>query len=107
MIDLFPSGPRDPRGLPQAIWDGLVGESLGTRPADKLLTVAAFDAGEELTAYFDALAVGDLLPDAPLFLAPGWYVNVPLEQTYTASWDVTPKPIRDLVAAPFSAVQRD
>ena len=79
----------------------------GTRPADKPLTVAAFDAGEELTAYVDALAVGDPLPDAPLFLAPGWYVNVPLEQTYMASWNVTPKPIRDLVAPPFSAVQRD
>ena len=43
-----------------------------------------------LTAYVDSLAVGDPLPDAPLFLAPGWYVNVPLEQTYMASWDVTP-----------------
>jgi hypothetical protein len=106
MIDLFPSGPRDPEGIAQAIWDELVGESLGTRPADKLLTVAAYDAGNELTAYVDALAVGALLPDAPLFLAPGWYVNVPLEQTYTASWDVTPKPIRDLVAAPRTAVQK-
>ena len=53
-----------------------------------------------LTAYVDALAVGDPLRDAPLFLAPGWYVNVPLERTYTASWGVTPKPIRDLVAPP-------
>jgi len=99
-IDLFPPGPRDPHGLAQAIWDELVGEPLGTRPADKLLTVAAYDAGDELTAYVDGLAVGDLLPDAPLFLAPGWYVNVPLEQTYMASWNVTPKPIRDLVAPP-------
>jgi hypothetical protein len=97
---LFPCGPRDPQGIAQAIWDELVGESLGTRPADKLLTVAAYDAGDELTAYVDALAVGDLLRDAPLFLAPGWYVNVPLERTYTASWGVTPKPIRDLVAPP-------
>jgi Protein of unknown function (DUF4058) len=106
MIDLFPTGPRDPQGIAQAIWDELAGESLGTRPADKLLSVAAYDAGNELTAYVDALAVGDLLPDAPLFLAPGWYVNVPLQQTYTASWDVTPKPIRDLVAPPRTASQQ-
>ena len=98
VIDLFPPGPRDPQGIAQAIWDELVGESLGTRPADKLLTVAAYDAGNELTAYVDALALGDLLPDAPLFLAPGWYVNVPLEQTYMASWNLAPKPIRDPVA---------
>jgi len=25
-------GPRDPQGIAQAIWDELVGESLGTRP---------------------------------------------------------------------------
>ena len=106
MIDLFPLETRDPQGMAQAIWDELAGESLGTRPTDKLLTVAAYDAGNELTAYVDALAVGDLLPDAPLFLAPGWYVNVPLEQTYTASWDVTPKPIRDLVAPPRTAAQQ-
>jgi hypothetical protein len=106
MIDLFPPGARDPQGIPQAIWDELVGGSLGTRPVDKLLIVAAYDAGNELTAYVDALVVGDVLPDAPLFLAPGWYVNVPLEQTYMASWDVAPKPIRDLVAPPRTAVQQ-
>jgi hypothetical protein len=105
MIDLFPPGTRDPQGIAQAIWDELVGESLGTRPAEKPLTVAAYDAGNELTAYVDALAVGELLSDAPLFLAPGWYVNVPLEQTYVASWDVAPKPIRDLVAPPSLAAQ--
>ena len=37
-------------------------------------------------------------------LAPGWYVNVPLEQTYMSSWDVAPKPIRDLVAPTTTAV---
>ena len=71
MIDLFPSGPRDPQGIAQAIWDELVGESLGTRPADKLLTVAAYDAGDELTAYVDALAVGDLLPRCPFISCTG------------------------------------
>ncbi len=86
--------------------DELVGEPLGTRRTDKPLSVAAFDAGDELTAYVDALAAGDVLPDAPLFLEPGWYVNVPLEQTYVASWDVTPKPIRDLVGSTRAAVPR-
>jgi hypothetical protein len=98
-IDLFPPGPRDPNGVAQAIWDELVGEPLAASPADKPFTVAAFDAGEPLTAYVDRVAVGDPLPDAPLFLAPGWYVNVPLEQTYQASWDVTPRPIRDILCA--------
>jgi hypothetical protein len=100
MIDPFPPGPRDPDGIAQAIWDELAGEPFARRPADKPLSVAAFDAGEPLTAYVDSVAVGEPLPEAPLFLAPGWYVNVPLEQTYMASWGVTPAPIRDLVSPP-------
>ena len=97
VIDLFPPGPRDPDGIAQAIWDELVGEPLATRTADQSRLVAAIDAGEALTAYVDSLSVGNPLPESPLFLAPGWYVNVPLEQTYEASWNVTPQPIRDLV----------
>ena len=97
VIDLFPPTPRDPDGIHQAIWDVLVGEPFEPRPSDKPLTVVGYDSGGELTAYVDPVAVGDLLPDVPLFLAPGWYVNIPLEQTYAASWEVTPKPIRELV----------
>jgi hypothetical protein len=32
------------------------------------------------------VAVGDVLPDMPLFLEPGVYVSVPLEATYQAAW---------------------
>ena len=98
-IDLFPPGSRDPEGIHKVIWDEFVGLPVEPRPANKPLTIASYDAGE-LTAYVDPIAVGELLPDAPLFLAPGWYVNIPLEQTYAASWSVTPKPIRDLVELP-------
>jgi Protein of unknown function (DUF4058) len=100
LVDLFPPTPRDPDGIHQAIWDELVGEQFEARPADKPLTVAGYDAGVPLTTYVDPVAVGDLLPDVPLFLAPGWYVNIPLEATYQASWGETPQPIRDLVAPP-------
>jgi hypothetical protein len=100
VVDPFLPGPRDPDGIAQAIWDQLVGEQLENHPAGEALSVAAFDAGETLIAYVDSLAVGDPLPEAPLFLAPGWYVNVPLEETYRASWEVTPRPIRDLLGSP-------
>lgn len=97
IIDLFPPTPRDPDGIHQAIWDELVGEPFEARPADKPLTVASYDAGGDTTAYVDPVAVGDPLPDAPLFLAPGWYVNIPLEATYRTSWAAISQPIRDLV----------
>ncbi len=97
VIDLFPPTPRDPDGIHQAIWDELVGEPFEARPADKPLTVASYDAGADTTAYVDPVAVGDPLPDAPLFLAPGWYVNIPLEATCRISWEAIPQPIRGLV----------
>jgi len=102
VIDLFPPTVRDPAGLHQVIWEELSDEPFEARPVDKLLTVAAYDAGANLTAYVDPLAVGDELPDAPLFLAAGQYINVPLEQTYIASWAEAPKPIRDIFEPPVA-----
>lgn len=96
LIDLFPPTRRDPQGIHQLIWDELTGEPFEAPPADKPLTVACYDAGGAITAYVDPVAVGDPLPDVPLFLAPGWYVNIPLEQTYSRSWSLGPKSIRDL-----------
>ena len=96
LIDLFPPSRRDPQGIHQFIWGELANEPFDRRPADKPLTVASYDAGGDLTAYVDSIAVGDVLPDAPLFLAPGRYVNIPLEQTYERSWSLGPKSIRDL-----------
>jgi hypothetical protein len=99
VIDLFPPGPRDPAGIHQVIWENLTDGPFEPRPPDKPLTVASYDAGNDLIAFVDPVAVGDVLPDAPLFLAPGWHVKVPLERTYSASWDVTPEPIRERVAS--------
>ena len=96
LIDLFPPTRRDPQGIHQLIWDELTGEPFEPPPADKPLTVAGYDAGGAITAYVDPVAVGDALPDVPLFLAPGWYINIPLEQTYSRSWSLGPKSIRDL-----------
>jgi len=98
VVDLFPPTPRDPAGIHQAVWENLTDEPFAPRPADKPLTVASYDATDDLTAYVDPVAVGDVLPDAPLFLAPGWHVAIPLERTYQASWAETPQVIRDRVA---------
>lgn len=103
VVDLFPPTRRDPDGIHQALWDELIGTPFEPRPRGKPLTVASYDPGDGVTTYVNPVAVGDPLPDAPLFLAPGRYVNIPLETTYAASWAVTPQPIRDLVEAPPTA----
>jgi hypothetical protein len=97
VIDLFPPTPRDPNGIHQVIWKELTDEPFEPRPSDKPLTVASYDAWDGLTAYVNPVAVGDVLPDTPLFLGQGRHVDIPLEATYRASWAETPKVIRDRV----------
>ena len=99
-VDLFPPTPRDPDGLHPLVWDDFPGPPFEARPADKPLTIASLDPGDGPTAYVDPVAVGEPLPDAPLFLGPGRYVYAPLERTYVAAWDETPQLIRDLVQPP-------
>jgi hypothetical protein len=100
VVDLLPPTSRDPQGIHKAIWDEIHEEPFEL-PADKSLTVVSYDAGWIKTAYVEPLAVGDPLPEAPLFLAPGRYVPVPLEFTYQATWSNCPAPLRDLVQPHF------
>jgi hypothetical protein len=96
VIDLFPPGPRDPQGLAKAIWDEHLEEEFDF-PADKPLVQGAFDAGPPSVAYLEPLAVGDALPDLPLFLRPEQYVPAPLEKTYQATWQVFPVQLKGLL----------
>jgi hypothetical protein len=60
----------------------------------------SFEAGDPLTAYSDPVAVGDALPAAPLYLAPEWHVDAPLEASYAVSWAKLPAIIRSEVSPP-------
>jgi hypothetical protein len=99
IIDLFPPGPRDPAGIHKAIWDEFVEEDFAL-PADKPLTLVSYDAGPPRVAYVEPVAVGDTLPDMPLFLKPEFYVPAPLEATYQATWAAFPAPLKGLLDAP-------
>lgn len=94
-IDLFPPGPRDPQGIYKAIWDEFVEEDC-PRPPDKAFTMAAFDAGPPRVAYAEFVAPGEVLPDVPLFLKPGFYVPTPLEAAYQTTWAGFPAPLKGL-----------
>jgi hypothetical protein len=96
LIDLFPPGPGDPQGIHGAVWAELGGKDCSA-PSGKPLTLVAYEAGEPIAAYIEPFAVGDVLADMPLFLAPEWYVNVPLEATYGAAWAGVPKRWRDVL----------
>jgi hypothetical protein len=99
VIDLFPPGNRDPQGIHKAIWDEFLEEDL-VLPPNKPLTLASYDAGESRGAYVDFVAVGDVLPDMPLFLRPETYIPAPLEATYQETWEHFPAALKWLLERP-------
>lgn len=105
VVDLFPPSDRDPQGIHKAIWDE-IGNSPFALPADKPLTVAAYRATPTKTAYVEPVAVGDDLPDLPIFLTDEEdFIPAPLEATYRASWAVFPADFKELLepkAAPIN-----
>ena len=90
IVDLQPPTRRDPDGVHGAIWDEVAGEPY-TRPREKPLTLAAYEAGASVRAFIEPVSVGDTLNDMPLFLEPGRYVAVPMEETYQAAFARVPK----------------
>lgn len=94
IVDPFPPGPRDPEGLHKVIWDE-VQENSFAFPDDKPLTIVSYRAGETIVGHVEPIAVGDPLPEVPLFLSTaGRYVPCPLEASYQATWAVFPTALK-------------
>jgi hypothetical protein len=98
VVDLFPPGPHDLRGLHGAFWEQY-GEEEVTDP-EQPLTLASYVAGRLPEAYVATLGVGEQLPEVPLFLTPDAYVNLPLEPTYQAAFRGMPAYWRGVVEGP-------
>ena len=99
VVDLFPPSVRDPHGIHKAIWDQFKEEPFEL-PPDKPLTLAAYAAGSEKVAYVENVAVGDRLPDMPIFLTPDHYVPCPPEPSYQATWGVFPGVLKGRLELP-------
>jgi hypothetical protein len=89
LIDPFPPGRRDPNGIHAAIWSQVEDDSFRL-PPERGLTLVAYECGLTTRAYIETIAVGDPVPDMPLFLAPESHIVTPLEATYQAAWDTVP-----------------
>jgi hypothetical protein len=96
--DAYTTG-RDPQGIHKALWDEFEEQDFSL-PPDKPLTLASYSAGPVKTAYVEPVAVGDSLPDMPLFLEPEFYVPAPLEATYQTAWSVFPAALKGLLESP-------
>jgi hypothetical protein len=99
LVDPFLPGPRDPNGIHAAIWQE-VEEGSFELPADKPLTLVAYECDLTTRAYIEPVAVGDVLPDMPLFLEPNGCVKVPLEATYQTAFAVLPRRWQRVLEAP-------
>ena len=96
VIDLFPPTPRDPFGMHKVIWDEIVEEDFMFPPGkDRIL--ASYETGGDHAAYVEPVGLGDAMPDMPLFLTNYLHILVPLEPTYQATWDASPKGLREAV----------
>jgi hypothetical protein len=98
VIDLLPPGRFDPNGIHGAIWDDLAAED-DEAPVDKPLTAVSYESDLITRAYVEPIAVGDALPDMPLFLEPADWVSVPLERSYRTTWETLPSPLQELIQA--------
>jgi len=96
IIDLFPPTVRDPEGIHRIIWEDRSDEFIFS--AAKPLTCVAYLADDCPEAFIEPVAVGDALPEMPLFLTAEIYVPVPLEATYQAAWEAVPEYWRDVIA---------
>ncbi len=96
VVDLFPPTARDPDGIHKVIWDAFNGEKFAL-PSDKPLVLASYTGGLAKAAYIEAVAVGDQLPEMPIFLTSSAYVRVPLEETYNGTWTRCPEVFKQRV----------
>ena len=96
ILDLLPAGRFDPHGIHGAIWDYIAGQ-VYSPPPDKPLTLAAYEFDLAIRAYVESVAVGDSLPDLPLFLEPRGCISVPLEASYQTAWDAVPRRWKDVI----------
>lgn len=90
ILDVHQPSRRDPEGVHAAIWNAISGEE-PTLPKGKPLTFASYECGNTVRAYVMHAAVGDAIPEMPLFLEPGQAVSVPLDATYEAAFAEVPR----------------
>lgn len=105
VVDLFPPGPCDPLGIFKAVWQEFNDDDFNL-PKGKPLTLTSYIAGMSPEAYIEPVAVGDILPEMPLFLASDMYVPVPLEATYRLAWEVFPSFWREALENPPPSEQQ-
>lgn len=96
IVDLFPPGPRDPNGIHGQIWAEMSNEPFHL-PEQKPLTLVSYESELVTRAHIEPVAIGDVLPNMPLFLEPNGCILIPLESTYMTAFNLLPHRWRDVL----------
>ena len=93
VLDLHPPTRRAPDGIHGAIWKLISDADDYRQPVDQPLTLASYESNPVagVTAYLEPLAVGDPLPEMPLYVSTEGYVLVPLQDTYDRAFAAVPR----------------
>jgi hypothetical protein len=99
LVDVHPPGPRDPNGI-----RGILLDEIGTEETEEYaldgerpLTAAAYTGGAVVKAFVSHFAVGEAIPQMPLFLTGENYVYVPLDAAYMAAWEDVPPQYQEVL----------
>ncbi len=99
VVDLFPPTRSAPHGLPARVWRRFDRMPV-TLPAGRPFSLGSFVATRKPEAYFEFRGVGEELPAFPLFLTDTQYINLPLADTYDATFAASPPYLREELSAP-------
>ena len=99
LVDVDPPGPRDPHGIHRAILNEIGSEEY-TLGKERPLTAVAYIGGAVVEAFVEHFAVGEPIPQMPLFLTRENYVRVPLEGAYMAAWEDVPPQYQRVLLGP-------
>ena len=98
IVDPIPISVRDPYGLHAVIIVDFQDDPIRL-PSESPLSVFAYECDDRVRTYLEPLALGDSLPDMPIFLYPAMYIDVPLEATYMAAWEAVPLRWQKVIAS--------
>jgi hypothetical protein len=96
VIDPFPPPKHHPRGLHYDIVEEKI-ERPYKATRKQPLCLMSYECDDTLRAYVEPLAVGDRMLDMPIYLEPEEYIDVPLQDTYDASWKIVPDYWQEIV----------
>lgn len=100
LVDVHPPGPRDPNGIHAAFLPNEIGAEERALGRKHPFTAVAYISGADLVdALVNYFAVGEAIPEMPLFLTQKNCVLVPLEAAYMAAWDDVPEQYQQALLA--------